>query len=84
VVLLEVVFEMFALVFEYPDLFHKMVELRTGRALLLPVGDIDLILTLGVGLNLYVLVHAVGIALLQFLRHLNLTVYYFNIRYDEN
>ena len=70
------VFEVFALIFEYSYLFHQMVELRAGRALLLPVGDIDLIFSLGVGLDLYILVHAVGIALFQSFRHLNLTVYY--------
>jgi len=64
VVLLEMVFEMFAFVFEDPDLFHEVVELGAGGALLFPVGDVDLVFALCVGLDLYVLVETVGVALL--------------------
>lgn len=64
VVLFEVVFEMFAFVFEDSDLFHEMVDLGAGGAFFFPTGDIDLVFALCVGLDLDVLVQTVRIALL--------------------
>lgn len=67
VVFFEVVLEVEALALEDPDFLHQMVEMSAGGALFLPIGDIDLIFAFVVGVNLYILVHAEGVAALQML-----------------
>jgi hypothetical protein len=63
---------MLALVLQDAHLLHQMVELGRRGSLLLPVGNVNLVLALVVGMHLDVLVHTVRLAALQTLRHLNL------------
>ena len=62
VVLFEVVFKVSALAFEDANFFPQMIQVSAGRTFLFPTGDKDLVLTLTVGMDLNVLVHAHRVA----------------------
>jgi hypothetical protein len=63
---------MLALILEKFGLFDKMVVLRAVRPLLLPAGNVELVLALVVGPDLEILVETALAAHLEVLRHLKL------------
>lgn len=71
-VLLEMVLQMLALILEKFGLFDKVVVLRAVRPLLLPAGNIELVLALVVGPNLEIFIETALAAHLEMLRHLKL------------
>jgi len=63
---------MLALILEKFGLFDKMVVLRAVGPLLLPAGNVELVLALVVGPDLEILVETALAAHLEVLRHLKL------------
>ena len=71
-VLFEMVLEMFTLIFEELGLLDQMVVLRAIGGLLLPAGNIELVLALVIGPYLEIFIKTALAAHLQMLRHLKL------------
>lgn len=63
-VFFEVVFKVRALVFENPNFLHEMVKISGRRPFFLPIRNIDFILALMIGMDLYILVHTDGVTAL--------------------
>lgn len=68
-IFLEMILEMFALILEELGLLDEVVVLRAIGAVLLPAGNVELILALIISPYLEVTIHATLAAHLQLLRH---------------
>jgi hypothetical protein len=75
-IVLNVGLEMVAPVLKHFDFLKQIGELSVaGGSFLFPHGNVDFIFAFVIGMDLDVLVHAVLVAVLEMLRHSNLTVY---------